>query len=1054
MNGFKFQVESARWITDSVYAIAIEGWCVSSDDISLEKISARVGGNLVTEVNLSPRPDVQIHLASCQNALNSGFSLRLPLIDPKDEIELHATAVRGHSELFHTISVGDLPGLNPLVREYPSWRSELESVYPTEDARITGLLAGIKEKPLFSIILPVFNPRRSFLSECINSIRDQVYQNWELCIIDDASTDLSIKPILQKAAADDARIRVQYSSENQNISRATNAMLYAAAGSFVVFVDHDDVVHPHALGEIALRLHEKPLLDVVYTDEEKIDSEGNTVYPFLKPGPSPTFLCGVMYVGHMLCVRAKLARELGGLNPEYDGIQDYEFALRLFELTTRIGHIPRILYQWRMSPSSSSLVGNIKGDMDALHVRAVQSHLARTGFPADAVALGGHRVRLRPHPVIDASAVTILAYDSTYVPPLRNSRAKLCIIPEGPHALATAIRLIDTEFVILITAELTSAQPDWIESLQLQAFASDSGAIGPMLLSRSDRVYGSGLAESPSGTWSLVMSGFNPNHDGYNGSLICDREVSALPPHCLAVRRCQLLEALDHGVDASRDDFSIALCGYFTRLGLRNIVCAGAKLTIVDDFAGSTGLPASISPTTNSRRSGDTFYHPYFDSKFGDYRLGSVWNSSRPPIRLFIDEPKSWRLVSRSLIIKGWCFAAGKSHVSAIRLRVGGLCFTGVLRLERPDVKVTRPDAPDDFTGFDLRGVLPPGKSRVTLEAQTRDGKWHTLRSCTIKVRRWQLPLWLAGSNWTDLMFLQMPLHMVYPPRPVRRDIFPRFSMHPKGPFFSIVTPSYQQATFLSETMRSVLEQSGGVQFEYVVQDGASQDGSVELIGQMERSQARLRKKNFRWESVKDRGQSDAIVKGFAKTSGRADDLMAWLNSDDFYPSGTLAYVAGYFARHPEVDVVYGHRVLVDEFSREIGRWFLPRHDNNVLRINDFVPQETLFWRRRIWNKVGGIDPSFRFAMDWDLLLRFQAAGAKMVRLPYFMGCFRLHSAQKSSVQMETVGRAEIDALRHRVFGKKLTAREIETHPVLLRYLRQSARLEFLANFGYRGPAG
>ena len=102
---------------------------------------------------------------------------------------------------------------------------------------------------------------------------------------------------------------------------------------------------------------------------------------------------------------------------------------------------------------------------------------------------------------------------------------------------------------------------------------------------------------------------------------------------------------------------------------------------------------------------------------------------------------------------------------------------------------------------------------------------------------------------------------------------------------------------------------------------------------------------------------------------------MAWINSDDFYLPGALAFVADYFAWHPDVDVLYGHRVLVDEQSREIGRWFLPKHDPEVLRLNDFVPQETLFWRRRIWDRVGGIDPSYKFALDWDLLLRFQAAG-------------------------------------------------------------------------------
>ena len=201
---------------------------------------------------------------------------------------------------------------------------------------------------------------------------------------------------------------------------------------------------------------------------------------------------------------------------------------------------------------------------------------------------------------------------------------------------------------------------------------------------------------------------------------------------------------------------------------------------------------------------------------------------------------------------------------------------------------------------------------------------------------------------------------------------------------------------------------------------------------------------NFTWTSGPDEGQADAIAKGFAKTSGKPSDIMAWINSDDFYLPGALAFVADYFARHPDVDLIYGHRILVDENSREIGRWFLPTHDDEVLRLYDFVPQETMFWRRRIWDKVGGIDTSFKFAMDWDLLLRFQAAGAKIVRVPYFLACFRIHSAQKTSAQMESVGQKEIDALRLRTFGRVLSPTEIENHPRLLRYLRKSAWIEFL----------
>ena len=177
---------------------------------------------------------------------------------------------------------------------------------------------------------------------------------------------------------------------------------------------------------------------------------------------------------------------------------------------------------------------------------------------------------------------------------------------------------------------------------------------------------------------------------------------------------------------------------------------------------------------------------------------------------------------------------------------------------------------------------------------------------------------------------------------------------------------------------------------------------------------------------------------------------MAWINADDFYLPGALAFVVDYFARHPEVDVIYGNRVLVDEKGREISRWFLPPHDGDLLRLYDFVPQETLFWRRRIWDQVGGIDTSLQFAIDWDLLLRFQKAGARMAHVPYFLACFRVHPAQKTAAQIKDIGQREIDQLRARTFGRRIPSAEIEAHPILHSYLRRSAFIEFLGRLGIR----
>jgi glycosyltransferase involved in cell wall biosynthesis len=267
-----------------------------------------------------------------------------------------------------------------------------------------------------------------------------------------------------------------------------------------------------------------------------------------------------------------------------------------------------------------------------------------------------------------------------------------------------------------------------------------------------------------------------------------------------------------------------------------------------------------------------------------------------------------------------------------------------------------------------------------------------------------------------------------YPPRPLHVPSSYRDGPDLRvPPLITLVTPSFGQAHFLERTLESVLGQDYP-RLEYVVQDGGSRDGTVAIL---ERYQGRL----ARCVSAPDRGQAHAVNLGFAGSSG---DVMGYLNSDDLLLPGALHAVAATFERHPDVDVVYGHRVVIDEEDGEIGRWVLPPHDDEVLSWADYVPQETLFWRRRVWERVGsGMDESFRFALDWDLLLRLRDAGARFLRVPRFLGCFRVHPTQKTSARMEDLGLLEMARLRERCHGRNVTEEEIRRHtrPYLWRHL-------------------
>jgi cellulose synthase/poly-beta-1,6-N-acetylglucosamine synthase-like glycosyltransferase len=280
-----------------------------------------------------------------------------------------------------------------------------------------------------------------------------------------------------------------------------------------------------------------------------------------------------------------------------------------------------------------------------------------------------------------------------------------------------------------------------------------------------------------------------------------------------------------------------------------------------------------------------------------------------------------------------------------------------------------------------------------------------------------------------------------YEPKPVTPESFPPIEGATESlPKVSIVTPSYNQAEFIGRTMDSVLNQ-GYPAVEYLVMDGASKDATPQLLAE----RAVAVGERMIWVSEKDNGQADAVGKGLGRTTG---EIMAWLNSDDVLMPGALPFIAEYFRKNPEVDVVYGHRIIIDEHDREIGRWVLPPYAPESLTFFDYIPQETLFWRRRAWEKVGGIDASFHFALDWDLLVRFRDAGCRIVRLPYFTGAFRVHSSQKTSSQINTVGLQEMNRVKERTGATQLPPRVM--HHAVLKEMFRSRITQAALDLGVR----
>ncbi|MBO0473555.1 glycosyltransferase family 2 protein [Enterococcus ureasiticus] len=266
---------------------------------------------------------------------------------------------------------------------YPTW---LERNEHFDFEQIKAEISSFNYQPKISIAMPVYNVEEKWLRRCIDSILIQDYSNWELCMADDASTDPKVKELLTDYSNSDERIKVVFRPENGHISEATNSALALATGEFVALLDNDDELPRIAFYEVVKALNENPELDLLYSDEDKIDMEGNRSDPSFKPDWSPDLLLGTNYISHLGVYRRTILEEIGGFRKGYEGSQDYDLVLRFTEKTTseRIKHIPKVLYHWRMLPTSTAVDQSSKGYAFEAGLRAVQDALVRRGIKGHA----------------------------------------------------------------------------------------------------------------------------------------------------------------------------------------------------------------------------------------------------------------------------------------------------------------------------------------------------------------------------------------------------------------------------------------------------------------------------------------------------------------------------------------------------------------------------------------------------------------------------------------------------------------------------------------------
>lgn len=262
---------------------------------------------------------------------------------------------------------------DPMIgEEYRQWLTDKEQCINKENVKNVELLY----QPLISIIIPVYNVAGEYLAQCIDSILNQTYQNFEICLADDCSTNQDTLDTLKRYEKKDNRVKVCYRLKNGHISLASNSALEMAEGEYVGLVDNDDLLAPTALAEVAAVLNRDRSIDFVYTDEDKLDMDGNRAEPHFKPDFAVDNFLSNNYVCHFSVIRKCIVEKVGGFREGYEGAQDYDLFLRVFNTTRKIHHIPEILYHWRQIPGSTALSGDNKNYAADAGVRALKDYFS------------------------------------------------------------------------------------------------------------------------------------------------------------------------------------------------------------------------------------------------------------------------------------------------------------------------------------------------------------------------------------------------------------------------------------------------------------------------------------------------------------------------------------------------------------------------------------------------------------------------------------------------------------------------------------------------------
>jgi len=374
--------------------LKVSGWCFAISGDEITEVRARVRKNFFPARFGTPRPDIGLEYDNRPGALRSGFSLQAIIPPGRSEFIMEARSGNGPWKTFFIHPVRGAIFREPSdgdAGDYARWIRCYDQLQREDVKRVREQTAQFHYSPLISVLLPVYNSNLKWLRRAILSVQKQLYPRWELCIVDDASTDRKIWPFLQRRARQDRRIKLMRRTENGHISAASNDALHLATGDFVALLDHDDELAPTALYFVALALNKNRDLQLLYSDEDKLEEHNRRSEPYFKSDWNPELFLAQNFVSHLSVYRTDLIHRIGGFRIGFEGSQDYDVALRCTEQIRpeEIEHLPWVLYHWRAGDQSTASNPTAKPYAQEAARRAVQEHLKRTGIAGTVVPSHG-----------------------------------------------------------------------------------------------------------------------------------------------------------------------------------------------------------------------------------------------------------------------------------------------------------------------------------------------------------------------------------------------------------------------------------------------------------------------------------------------------------------------------------------------------------------------------------------------------------------------------------------------------------------------------------------